>query len=437
MSTYKLDRLFSARSVAVIGASQRQSSSGRAVLANLRSAGFPGGIHLVNPRYDEIEGIRAVKSYDDLPVAPDVAVIGVPPTAVPDAVAAVAKKGTAVAIIITAGLGHGSGSLSERCERTARAAGLRLVGPNCLGVLVPRAKFNASFAASNPTAGDLGLISQSGAIATGLVEWAALRGVGFSAIVSIGDSIDVDFADLLDYFAMDRGTRAILLYVESIKDARKFMSAARAAARAKPVLVIKSGRHAEGAKAALTHTGALAGSDAVYDAAFRRAGLLRVLDLDEMFAAAETLGHLTSLAGKRLAILTNGGGVGVLAVDRLADFGGVLADISPETMKKLDAALPPIWSHANPADISGDADEERYAVALQHLLDDDANDAVLVMNVPTALGSPTAAAQSVIAVTERHRKAHSPAKPVFAVWIGGSDPAAEAFDAAGIPSYAN
>ncbi len=186
----------------------------------------------------------------------------------------------------------------------------------------------------------------------------------------------------------------------------------------------------------MTHTGALAGSDAVYDAAFRRAGLLRVLDLDELFAAAETLGHLTSLAGKRLAILTNGGGVGVLAVDRLADFGGELAGISPATMAKLDAALPPIWSHANPADISGDADEQRYAVALEQLLNDDANDAVLVMNVPTALASPLAAAKAVIAGAERHRKERNPAKPVFAVWIGASEAAAEAFDAAKIPSYA-
>jgi acetyltransferase len=231
MSTYSFDKLFSARSVAVIGASPRLRSPGRAVLANLRSAGFPGAIRLVNLRYDEIEGIRAVKSYGDLSGAPDVAVIAVPPLAVANVVAAVAQKGTAAAIIITAGLGHGPGSLAERCERTARAAGLRLVGPNCLGVLVPHAKFNASFAASMPAAGDLALISQSGAIAAGLVEWAAVRGVGFSAIVSIGDSIDVDFADLLDYFAMDRATRAILLYVESIRDARKFMSAARGGAR--------------------------------------------------------------------------------------------------------------------------------------------------------------------------------------------------------------
>ena len=435
MSTYRLETLFAPRSVAVVGASPRPTSTGRAVLANLRQAGFPGPIYLVNPRYDEIEGIRAFKSYDALPQPPDVVAIAVPPAAVPDAVAAAARKGTAVGVIITAGLGRGPGSLAERCEKIARAAGMRLVGPNCLGVQVPRAKLNASFAAAAPPPGDLALISQSGAIAAGLVQWASGRGVGFSAIVSIGDSIDVDFADLLDHFVYDRSTRAILLYIESIKDARKFMSAARAAARIKPVLVIKSGRHAQGAKAAMTHTGALAGSDAVYDAAFRRAGLLRVIDLDELFAAAETLARLSTLSGKRLAILTNGGGVGVMAVDRLIDLGGELAGISPGTMQKLDAALPPIWSRANPADIAGDADAERYAVALEGLLDDDANDAVLVMNVPTALASAADAAKSVIAVTARHRSKCMLPKPVFTMWMGENGPASQAFEAAGIPNY--
>ena len=406
------------------------------MLANLRRAGFAGTIHLVNPHYAEIDGIPAFKSYDALPDVPDVAAIAVPPAAVPSVVAEAAAKGTAAGIIITAGLGHGPGSLAELCENNARAAGMRLVGPNCLGVLVPRANLNASFAAASPPAGDLALISQSGAIAAGLVQWASVRGIGFSAIVSIGDSIDVDFADLLDFFAMDRGTRAIVLYIELIRDARKFMSAARAAARAKPVLVIKSGRHAQGAKAALTHTGALAGSDAVYDAAFHRAGLLRVIDLDELFAAAETLSRLTALSGKRLAILTNGGGVGVLAVDRLVDFGGELAAISQATMQKLDASLPPIWSRANPVDIAGDADDARYAAALEHLLDDNENDAVLVMNVPTALASAADAAKSVIAVTERHRKKRTPAKPVFAMWVGEGDLVAHAFEAANIPNYA-
>jgi acetyltransferase len=436
MSTYRLERLFSPQSVAVVGASPRESSAGHAVLRNLRRGGFTGAIHLVNPRYNAIEGVRAARRYDQLPTAPDIAIIAVPPAAVPSVVAAAAAKGTPVSIILTAGLGHGPGSLSDQCRTIARAAGMRLVGPNCLGVLVPRAKLNASFAASMSPSGDLALISQSGAIAAGLVEWAAARAIGFSAVVSIGDSLDVDFADLLDYFALDRWTRAILLYVESIKDARKFMSAARAAARAKPVLVVKSGRQALGAKAALTHTGALAGSDAVYDAAFRRAGLLRVLDLDELFAAAETLGHLTSISGSRLAILTNGGGIAVLAVDRLVDLGGQLAGISPEAMAKLDAALPPIWSRANPVDIAGDADDARYAAALESLLEDDENDAVLVINVPTALTSAADAANSVIVVCERHRQERVLAKPVFAMWVGGSRSISQAFDAAGIPSYA-
>ncbi len=437
MSTYRLDKLFSPRSVAVVGASPRETSAGRAVLANLRQGGFEGSIHVVNPRYDEIEGIRSLKSFGELPEVPDLVVIAVPPQAVPAIVAAAGEKGTATGIIITAGLGHGPGSLADACEKTARASGLRLVGPNCLGILVPHAKLNASFAAHLPQAGDLALLSQSGAIAAGLVEWAATRAIGFSAVVSLGDKIDVDFGDLLDYFAIDRRTRAILLYIESVKDARKFMSAARAAARAKPVLVVKSGRHAQGAKAAQTHTGALAGADSVYDAAFRRAGLLRVLDLDELFAAAETLGRVKPFPGKRLAILTNGGGIGVLAVDRLMDLGGALADISPDTMTRLDAVLPPIWSRANPVDIAGDADESRYAAALEELLGDRENDAILVMNVPTALASALDAAKSVVAVTQKHRSRFVAAKPVFTVWVGGSGPAVQAFEAAGIPNYAS
>jgi acetyltransferase len=436
MSTYRLETLFSPRSVAVVGASPRATSPGRAVLSNLQRGGFAGAIGLVNPHYPAIEGVAAVKSYAELAQTPDLAVIAVPPPAVPSVVAEAARKGTSAAIIVTAGLGHGPGSLAEASGQAAHAAGMRLVGPNCLGVLVPAVELNASFAASMPRAGDLALISQSGAIATGLVEWAAAHDVGFSAIVSLGDAIDVDFADLLDHFALDRRTRAVLLYIESIKDARKFMSAARAAARGKPVLVIKSGRHAQGAKAAATHTGALAGSDAVYDAAFRRAGLLRVRDLDELFAAAETLGHVSELSGRRLAILTNGGGVGVLAVDRLADLGGELADISSAAMQRLDAALPPIWSRADPVDIAGDADAARYAAALEQLLADEANDAILVMNVPTALGAPLDAAKAVIAVTQKHRGERFPPKPVLAVWLGDNGAAEAAFDAAHIPSYA-
>ena len=436
MSTYRLDKLFAPRSVAVVGGSPRATSPGRAVIANLKAAGFEGPLSVVNPRYPEIEGIRTVPSLTALHQAPDLVVIAAPASEVPAIVAQAGQSGTPSAIIITAGLGHGEGSLAETCEKAARQTGLRLVGPNCIGVIAPAAKLNASFAAHAPQPGDLALISQSGAIAAGLVEWAATRRIGFSAIVSLGDSIDVDFGDTLDYFAVDRRTRAILLYVESIRDARKFMSAARAAARVKPVLVAKAGRHAQGAKAARTHTGALAGSDAVYDAAFRRAGLLRVHDLDEFFAAAETLGRLKPFTGERLAILTNGGGIGVLAVDRLADLGGTLATLSPATTQALNAALPPIWSGANPVDIAGDADPVRYAHALETLLDDKDNDAILVMNVPTALASAAEAAKSVVAVTRQHRNTLVPAKPVLAVWVGGDPEACAAFDAAGIPNYA-
>lgn len=435
MSIFGLDKVFAPRSVVVVGASPRDRSPGRAVLHNLRSGGFAGDIYLVNPHYEAVEGVAAFKSYAELPGTPDLAVIAIAPAAVPAVVAQAAAKGTAGAIILTAGLGHGSGSLAEQSEMNARANGMRLIGPNCLGMIVPELQLNASFAASTPPAGDLAVISQSGAIAAGLIAWGSQRGIGFSAIVSIGDCVDVDIADLLDYYALDRATRAILLYIESIKDARKFMSAARAAARSKPVLVVKSGRNSQGAKAAMTHTGALAGSDAVYDAAFRRAGLVRVHDLGELVAAAETLSHVTTLSGNRLAILTNGGGIGVLAVDALADLGGELAAISPQTMEKLDAALPPIWSRGNPVDIAGDADEQRFGVALECLLDDDASSAVLVLYVPTALGSAGKTAKSVIDVTQDHRKRHVPAKPVFAVWVGGGDRASDDFARAGIPCY--
>ena len=285
MSTYRLDKVFAPRSVALVGASPREGSVGRKILSNLREAGFRGPIHLVNPRHREIDGLIAVASFDRLPETPDLAVIAAPPQTIPGLVADAGAKGCAGAVIITSGLGHGPGSLAASAAEAAHKHGLRLIGPNCLGILVPGAKLNASFAARTPHKGDLALVSQSGAIAAGMVEWAARRKVGFSGVVSLGDQIDVDLGDCLDYFALDRATRAILLYVESVSDARKFMSAARAAARAKPVVVVKSGRHAQGARAAATHTGALAGSDAVYDAAFRRAGLLRVRGLDELFAA--------------------------------------------------------------------------------------------------------------------------------------------------------
>ena len=433
MSVYRLDNLLAPRSVAVVGASPREHSVGRKILKNLKAARFAGTIRLVNPNHLEIEGIPAVNDVSALPPT-DLLIIAAPPAAVPATIAAAGARGCPTAIVITAGLGQGPGSLAEAAASAAREHGMRLLGPNCLGVQMPRHKLDASFAAHMSKPGDLALISQSGAIAAGMIEWAARRSIGFSGVVSLGNQIDVDFGDLLDYFAMDQATRAILLYIESIRNATKFMSAARAAARTKPVVVIKSGRHSEGAVAARTHTGALASSDAVYDTAFRRAGLVRVLDMDELFDAAETLGHLRPFSGNRLTILTNGGGLGVLAVDRLIDLGGQLASLSPATTETLDRELPPIWSKSNPVDIAGDADAARYAVALEALLADSNNDAVLVMNVPTALASAREAATSVANTVQRHQNRFFPPKPVFGVWVGDQE-SAPLLQAAGIPHY--
>ena len=436
MSTYRLKNLLSPLSVALVGASPRRTSVGRAILGNLQKAKFKGKFGLVNTHYAEIDGIAPVGSLGQLPFVPELVVITAPAPAIPGLVDEAGKLGAAGALIITSGLGHGAGSLAEAAERAAHKYGMRLIGPNCLGIIMPGVNLDASFAAHMPCAGNLALISQSGAIATGMVDWAAQRGVGFSGIVSIGDQLDVDLADLLDYFAMDGKTRAILLYVEAIKDAHKFMTAARAAARIKPVVVVKSGRMAQGAKAAATHTGALAGSDAVYDAAFRRAGILRVSDLRELFDCAETLGRVEQFPGKRLAILTNGGGIGVLAVDRLVELGGIPAAIVPATLEKLNAVLPRNWSGSNPVDIVGDADPARYAAALEVLLADPGNDAILVMNVQTAIAAADEIAATVTGLVSAYHKQHRrSAKPVLAVWVGADQKVVNMLSEAGIPNY--
>lgn len=435
MTTRQLEKLFRPRSVALVGASARAGSLGRAVMENLRAAGFAGPIHLVNPRHSSIDGAPCVARISDLATPPDLAVIAAPRDAVAAVVREAAAFGVGAAIVITADPSHGEGSLKAELARIATETGIRIAGPNCLGVIVPRAKLDASFAAHAATPGDLAVISQSGAIAAALLAWAHERRIGFSGLVSVGDMADVDFDDLLDYFALDPQTRAILLYVESIRDTKSFMSAARAAARVKPVIVIKSGRHARAAKAAATHTGALAGADAVYDAAFRRAGLLRVNDISELFAAAETIGRIKPFAGDRLAILTNGGGMGVLTVDNLLDLGGKVADLSPATLALLNEKMPETWSHANPVDIVGDADAERFRIAMNALLDDPNNDAITVLHCPTALSNSEATAQAIAECVEAHRKKSYSPKPVFAVWLGATARSNEIFEAARIPNY--
>lgn len=424
MTIRNLKYLFQPESVALIGASRTPHSIGAVLARNLFNSGFEGVVMPVNPKYRAIEGVLAYPEVDSLPMIPDLAVLSTPPGTVPELVGQLAECGTKAVVIITAGFGEGADAAGAARRQAvldaARPHLMRIVGPNCLGVLVPKVGLNASFSHLTPIAGRLAFVAQSGAVVTSVLDWATSRGIGFSHLVSLGDMADVDFGDMLDYLANDRDTHAILLYIEAITHTRKFMSAARAAARMKPVIVVKAGRHAEGARAVASHTGALAGVDAVYDAAFRRAGMLRVLSLDELFAAVETLAMSEPPQGDHLAILTNGGGIGILATDALIDDGGMLAVLNEETIGKLNAVLPATWSHGNPLDIVGDASGERYADALAVLSDAPEVDAVLALNCPTAVADSLDAAHAVIDSAEHliHPKGRTQHRSLLTSWVG-------------------
>jgi len=421
MSVRNLERIFAPASVALIGASDRPGSVGSVLTGNLFGAGFAGSIFPVNHRHQTVAGIAAFPDVASLPQVPDLAVLATPPETVPGLVAELGRMGCKAAVVITAGFAEGGSDrgreLSDAMLAAARPHLLRIVGPNCLGIMSPGVGLNASFAHLHPIAGNLAFVAQSGAVLTAVLDWATSRRIGFSHCVSLGDMADVDFGDMLDYLAADMTTRAILLYIEAITQPRKFMSAARAAARIKPVIVVKAGRHAEAARAAASHTGALAGSDAVYDAAFQRAGILRVGDMQALFDAVQTLALIRQVPGERLAILTNGGGLGVMATDTLIDRGGRLAELAPQTLDRLNAALPATWSHGNPVDIIGDASGERYAAALEALIGDEGSDAVLVINCPTAVTSATEAASAVITTIEEKISFYN-RKPVLTCWMG-------------------
>jgi acetyltransferase len=427
--------LLEPRSVALIGASTRPDSVGLITARNLLAGGFAGPIWFANPNHGAVEGRACYPSVAALPAAPDLAVIATPPATVPGLIAELGARGTRAVVVITAGIRD---ELKRAMLEAARQHLLRIEGPNCLGLMLPALGLNASFSHERPLTGDLAFLSQSGALITGIVDWARGRSIGFSHIVSLGDMADADFGDFLDYLAADAASRAILLYMESLTNAPKFMSAARRAARAKPVIVVKAGRGAAGAKAALSHTGALAGADAAYEAAFRRAGVLRVRELDDLFGAAELLARHPRLVGERLAILTNGGGAGVLAADRLGDHKGRLASLADVTRARLDAVLPPTWSHGNPVDIIGDADAARYRQALGVLMCDPTVDAILVINCPTALTSSTAVAREIVAQIERPTRSKEPLKPIIATWLGDevSREARQIFAGNGIASFA-
>ena len=416
MTIRNLNLLFQPRSVVLVGASERPGSIGLHVAENILRGGFTGEIGFVNPGHEFILGKPCHRSVEALPFVPGLAVVATPPNTIPGIIGELGRKGCKAAVVITAGV---KGELAQRMLDAAKPYLLRIIGPNCLGIQIPSLKLDASFAHTLAKPGDIALVSQSGAITLAMLDWAAVEGVGFSHVVSIGDSADVDLGDMLDYLAGDITNRAVFLYIESVKDAAKFMSAARRCSRAKPVIAIKAGRHPEGAKAALSHTGALAGSDNVYTAALRRAGILRVIDLDEMFDAAEMLARVRCLPGSRLAIVTNGGGAGVVAADTLADLRGTLADLEPETIDALNKVLPPTWSHGNPVDIIGDAGPDRYAASMEAVMRDPNTDVVLVINCPTALASSIDAAKATVEAVEKQRRlGHK--KPVVATWLAKS-----------------
>lgn len=372
---------------------------------------------MVNPHETAIQSELSYKSIAELPLVPDLAVVATPAHTVPSVINDLADRGCRAAIVISAGLGQKATvqQLQDEMLQAAKPKLMRIVGPNSLGVISTVKGINASFAHLMPRRGDMALVSQSGAIVTAMLDWADTRKIGFSHVISLGNMADIDFGDVLDFLSSDPKTRSILLYVENVTHAKKFMSAARIAARLKPIVVVKAGRSPAGAKAALSHTGALAGADAVYDAAFRRAGILRVAGLEELFEAAASLAMGIHVKGDRLAILTNGGGAGVLAVDALIKQRGHLALLNQKTIAELNQVIPNDGSVSNPIDLRGDATGERYADALEILLGIDEADAILVINCPTAVTPPAVAARAVARVTsERH------GLPILASWIGGT-----------------
>ncbi len=441
MSIRHLDSLFDPRSVAVIGASERPGSVGTTVWRNLREAGFPGPRWAVNPKYSQLSGEPVFADIASLPEVPEMAVICTPPTTVVALIEALGARGTRAAIVLTAGLDP---TQKQAMLDAARVHLLRILGPNSLGLLSPHAKLNASFAHVGAPTGGLAFVSQSGALVTAMLDWAHGRGIGFSHFISLGEHADVDFGDMLDWLASDGCTRSILLYIEAIEAPRKFMSAARAAARNKPVLVVKAGRSPQGQAAAASHTGALAGSDLVYDAAIRRAGMLRVDTLQDLFVAAETLAHFVAAQTlphpsvpaaidtlERLTIVTNGGGAGVMAADAAALAGVTLAPLTAATRGQLDTVLPPNWSRGNPVDIIGDAPVERYVQTLRTLLADRDSGTLLFMHAPTAIVPSADIAAALVPVVQA-----VPGR-VLGCWLGGPalQAARESFHAAGIPSY--
>ena len=416
MPTKGLKNILFPETVAVIGASNQAGSVGFSLMANLIGHGYSGTIYPVNPKHDSIQGVHAYKSVRDIPRKIDLALIATPAKTVPQVMEECGQAQVKGAVIVSAGFketGEAGLQLENQVREIATKYGIRVIGPNCLGVINPRIKLNASFAIKLPQEGNIAFISQSGALCSSIIDWAESRGVGFSYFVSIGSMMDVDYADLIDYFGRDQKTSSIVIYMESVKNAKKFMSATSGFASLKPIVIVKSGRYEEGRKAVMSHTGAIAGSDDVYSAAFKRAGAVRVKEIDELFDISQKLAKGLLPKGPEIAIITNAGGPGVMAVDKIIEERGKLAVLSPETIKMLDEKLPPSWSRNNPIDVLGDAGADRYRHALEVCIKNREINGIVVILTPQSGTDPLGVAKTVVDVWKGSEK------PITACWMGG------------------
>ncbi|TVP91131.1 MAG: bifunctional acyl-CoA synthetase/GNAT family N-acetyltransferase [Thioalkalivibrio sp.] len=436
MGPHYLSRILSARSIAVIGASNQPDTVGSVIFRNLLAMGYEGELFAVNPKYKKVHGRKSYPEIGAIGRNIDLAVIAIPAEGLPEVIRECGNADVQGAIVMSAGFaeeGPEGARLQDRMREAARETGLRIIGPNCLGVMRPSRRINATFSRNSAVPGRLALVSQSGAICSAILDWAEDQRIGFSLVASLGDAMDVGFGDLLDFLALDPETRSILLYVEGIGDARGFISGLRAAARMKPVIVIKSGRHAEGSRAAMSHTGAMVGADDVFDAALERAGAVRANTVQQMFSAAAILSSGARARGNRIAIVTNAGGPGVMATDRAVELDLGIAELQAQTMSRLDEALPPHWSHGNPVDILGDADPARYQAALEACLADPGVDGVLAMLTPQAMTDSDASAEAVIGSA----RGSSHGKTVLACWMGGKqvEKGRDLFSKKGLPHF--
>ena len=434
MHAHYLSSLFAPSSIAMFGATDKPDSVGQVVFKNLLSGGFKGPIYAINPKHEQIQGQPAYPDLTSIGKPVDLAVVATPAKTIPAIVEACGEHGTRAMIILSAGfreVGPAGRKLEDQVTDIARRYGIRFLGPNCLGLIRPDSGLNATFGNNFAKPGNLALVSQSGALCTSILDWAAQNDIGFSAVVSTGISADLDFGDILDYLVNDHRTSSILLYIEGLHDARRFMSGLRAAARIKPVIAVKVGRHSEGAEASMSHTGALVGGDDAFSAALARSGVLRVNTITQLFAAALTLSSRYHGAGNRLAIVTNGGGPAVMAADHAADLGLDLAKLSKDTLNALDQVLPSTWSHRNPVDVIGDAPPERYRAAVDLCLKDPSVDGVVVILTPQAMTRPMEVAEALIALADEHQK------PIMTSWMGGEQvvSARHAFRNGRIPSF--